>query len=141
PCSPTPPRSRWCRAPSTRNPPSRSRIARSISSGGRSAASSASSSFGTRPYGNIMLLASDVTMDPLDVIILYGYRFKIALGFRNWLRTSLPERPQSELDVAHALLTILPEFLGAGPADPVLAKFLRGRLFRPPQPVTQQRAA
>jgi len=166
-----------------------------------------------------MLLSSDVTMDPLDVIVLYGYRFKIELGFRHavrvvgsyayhfwmmamtprrhvsgnqymhrrparyrqqvrrklaayhryvqlgcvaqgllqylaltcgatvwqlfrsWVRTMDPERPPSELVVAHALRTSLPEFLGAGPADTVLAKFLRGRLFRPPRPVPQQRAA
>lgn len=158
-------------------------------------------------------------MDPLDVIILYGYRFKIELGFRHavhvvgsyayhfwmmamtplrrvsgnqylhrrpdwyrqqvrrklaayhryvqlaciaqgllqylaltcgstvwqlfrsWLRTMHPERPPSELVVAHALRTSLPEFLGVGPADPVLAKFLRRRLFRPFPPLAQPRAA
>lgn len=147
-------------------------------------------------HGNIMLLASDVTMDPLDVIILYGYRFKIELGFRHavhvvgsyayhfwmmamtplrrvsgnqymhrrpeqyrqqvrrklaayhryvqlgciaqgllqylaltcgstvwqlfrsWLRTMHPDRPPSELVVAHALRTSLPEFLGGAPPTP-----------------------
>lgn len=170
-------------------------------------------------HGTIILLSSDVTMDPLDVIILYGYRFKIELGFRHavhvvgsyayhfwmmamtplrrvsgnqylhrrpdwyrqqvrrklaayhryvqlaciaqgllqylaltcgstvwqlfrsWLRTMHPERPPSELVVAHALRTSLPEFLGVGPADPVLAKFLRRRLFRPFPPLAQPRAA
>ena len=170
-------------------------------------------------YGRIMLLATDVTLDPLDVIILYGYRFKIEVGFRHavrvigsyayhfwmmamtprrrvsgnqymphrteryraqvrrkltayhryvqlgciaqgllqylaltcgatvwrlfrsWLRTMDPGRPPSELVVAHALRTSLPEFLDAGPADPVLAKFLRRHLFRPQTSVAQARAA
>lgn len=158
--------------------------------------------------GDLMLLSSDLTMDPLDVLILYGYRFKIELGFRqavhvigsyayhfwmmamtplrrvsgnqfmhhrteryrqavrrkldayhryvqlaciaqgllqylaltcgatvwqlfrSWLRTMDPARPPSELVVAHALRTSLPDFLAAGPADPVLAKFLRAHLFQ-----------
>jgi hypothetical protein len=33
----------------------------------------------------MMLMASDITMDPLDIIILYGYRFKIEVGFRHAL--------------------------------------------------------
>jgi hypothetical protein len=35
--------------------------------------------------GSIMLLSTDVTMDPLDVIVLYAYRYKIELGFRHAL--------------------------------------------------------
>ena len=170
-------------------------------------------------HGAIMLLSTDVTMDPLDVIILYGYRFKIELGFRHalrvvgsyayhfwmmamtpirrvrgnqymhhrseryrqhvrrklaayhrsvqlaciapgllqylaiscgptvwhlfrsWLRTMHRDRPPSELVVAHALRASLPEFLAAGPTDPVLAKFLRRHLFRPPAPIPERRAA
>jgi DDE superfamily endonuclease len=37
-------------------------------------------------HGALMLLSTDLTMDPLDVIILYGYRFKIELAFRHALR-------------------------------------------------------
>lgn len=170
-------------------------------------------------HGTIMLMSTDITMDPLDVIILYGYRFKIELSFRHalhvvgsyayhfwmqamtplrrisgnqymhrkseryrqqvrrkltayhrhvqlgciaqgllqylaltcgptvwllfrsWLRTMHRDRPPSELVVAHALRTSLPEFLGAGPTDPVLAKFLRRHLFRPPDRIPQSRAA
>ncbi len=33
-------------------------------------------------YGPLMLLATDVSWDPLDVIVRYAYRFKIELGFR-----------------------------------------------------------
>lgn len=32
--------------------------------------------------GQIILMTTDVTMDPLAVIALYGYRFKIELGFK-----------------------------------------------------------
>jgi len=35
--------------------------------------------------GSIMLLCTDITMDPLDIIILYAYRYKIELGFRHAL--------------------------------------------------------
>ena len=35
--------------------------------------------------GSIMLLCTDITMDPLDVIIIYAYRYKIELGFRHAL--------------------------------------------------------
>ncbi len=170
-------------------------------------------------HGTIMLMSTDVTMDPLDVIILYGYRFKIELSFRHalrvvgsyayhfwmkamtplrrvsgnqymhhrseryrqqvrrklaayhcyvqlgciaqgllqylaltcgptvwhlfrsWLRTMHRDRPPSELVVAHALRTSLPEFLAAGPPDPILAKFLRRHLFRSPKPIAERRAA
>jgi len=169
--------------------------------------------------GALMLLSTDVTMDPLDVIILYGYRFKIELGFRqalhvvgsyayhfwmmamtpirrvsgnqymhhkselyrlrarcklaayhryvqlgciaqgllqylalsygttvwqlfrSWLRTMHRDRPPSELVVAHALRASLPEFLAAGPADPVLAKFLRRQLLAPHDQARQRPAA
>lgn len=32
-----------------------------------------------------MLMSTDTTMDPLDVIVLYAYRYKIELGFRHAL--------------------------------------------------------
>ena len=32
--------------------------------------------------GTIFLLATDLTLDPLEIILLYGYRFRIELGFR-----------------------------------------------------------
>jgi hypothetical protein len=37
-------------------------------------------------HGTIMLMTTDVTINPLDVLILYGYRFKIELTFRHALR-------------------------------------------------------
>ena len=157
--------------------------------------------------GAIMLMCTDLTLDPLDVIVLYAYRFKIELSFRHalrivgsyayhfwmlamipirrvrgnqymhhrseryrqqvrrklaayhnhvqlgciaqgllqylaisytttvwqlfrsWLRTMHPDRPPSELVVAHALRSSLPEFLAAGPLDAILAKFLRDRIY------------
>jgi hypothetical protein len=169
--------------------------------------------------GSIMLVCTDISMDPLDVILLYGYRFKIELGFRHalrvvgsyayhfwmmgmtpirrvsgnqymhrkseryrqqvrrkldayhryvqlgciaqgllqylaisygrtvwhlfrsWLRTMHRDRPPSELVVAHALRTSLPEFLAAGSPDPVLAKFLRRQLLRPRDQARQRAAA
>ncbi|MGB6853615.1 MAG: transposase [Thermoanaerobaculia bacterium] len=152
--------------------------------------------------GNLILLTSDTTLDPLDVITLYGYRFKIEVGFRqaiqvmgsyfyhfwmramtprkrasgrqdirrrpkkyqqlvrrkidayhrfvqlgciaqgllqllaiqhrpsvwkrfrSWLRTMHPEQPPSELVVAQALRTSLPEFLADTTDTNDLAKFL-----------------
>ena len=169
--------------------------------------------------GRLILLSTDITMDPLDVIILYGYRFKIELGFRqalhvvgsyayhfwmmahdtpptrqrqpvhapqvrplssarspktrayhryvqlaciaqgllqflalsygstvwqlfrSWLRTMHRDRPPSELVVAHALRSSLPEFLAVGPADLVLAKFLRRQLLEPHDHARQRPAA
>lgn len=35
--------------------------------------------------GNIILLSTDTTMHPIDVIVLYAYRYKIELGFRHAL--------------------------------------------------------
>ncbi|MHC4504108.1 MAG: hypothetical protein ACYTFI_12440 [Planctomycetota bacterium] len=32
--------------------------------------------------GDLILMTTDTTLDPLDVIALYGYRFKIETGFR-----------------------------------------------------------
>jgi hypothetical protein len=32
--------------------------------------------------GTIFLLATDLTLEPMEIILLYGYRFKIELGFR-----------------------------------------------------------
>ncbi len=169
--------------------------------------------------GSMILMASDLTMDPLDIIILYGYRFKIEVGFRHalhvvgtyayhfwmaamsplrrvsgnqymhhkpdryralvrrkldayhryvqlgciaqgllqylaitarstvwnlfrsWLRTMRTELPPSELVVAHALRSSLPEFLAGGPPDLILAKFLRRLLFSRRDQVRQPRAA
>jgi hypothetical protein len=33
--------------------------------------------------GELILMTTDLTLDPLDVIALYGYRFKIEVGFRH----------------------------------------------------------
>lgn len=170
-------------------------------------------------HGSIVLMSTDLTMDALDVIILYGYRFKIELGFRHavrvvgtyayhfwmmamtplhrvsgnqymhrrsaryrqqvrrklaayhthvqlgciaqgllqylaltcgptvwqlfrsWLRTMHPDRPPSELVVAHTLRSGLPEFLAAEPSDPTLAKFLRRWLFKAHRQAPQYLAA
>ena len=32
--------------------------------------------------GTIFLLSTDLTLDPLEILVLYGYRFRIELGFR-----------------------------------------------------------
>jgi len=152
--------------------------------------------------GALILLSSDLRLDPLEVIALYGYRFKIEAGFRqavqvlgtyayhfwlarmaprkrgsgnqdirkrsaaykaavrrklaayhrfvqlgciaqgllqllaltqrhtvwqrfrSWLRTMHPELPPSELVVAQALRTTLPEFLEDPLAPADLVKFL-----------------
>lgn len=37
--------------------------------------------------GRIVLLSSDTSLDPLQVVALYGYRFKIEVGFRQALYT------------------------------------------------------
>ena len=54
--------------------------------------------------GMLFLLSSDATMNPLDIIALYGYRFKIEVGFRQalhvvgayayhfWMKTMTPIR-------------------------------------------------
>jgi hypothetical protein len=36
--------------------------------------------------GSVILMCTEITMDPLDIIILYSYRFRIELGFRHALR-------------------------------------------------------
>lgn len=170
-------------------------------------------------HGSIILMCTDLTLDPLDVIILYAYRFKIELGFRqalhvvgsyayhfwmaamtpirrvtgnqymhhkseryrqqvrrklrayhshvqlscivqgllqylaitsgstvwqlfrSWLRTMHTDCPPSELVVAHALRSSLPEFLAGGPPHPVLAKFLRSHLFQAHDQARQRVAA
>jgi hypothetical protein len=152
--------------------------------------------------GALILMSTDLTLDPLDVIVLYGYRFKIEAGFRqavqvlgayayhfwmaplsarrrgsgnqdirkrstaykqalrrkigayhrfvqlgciaqgllqllaiqkqrtvwqrfrSWLRTMNPDLPPSELVVAQALRTTLPEFLADPLAPADLVKFL-----------------
>ena len=61
--------------------------------------------------------------------------------FRSWLRTMHPDQPPSELVVAHALRSSLPEFLAAGPTDPTLAKFLHHHLFSRPDQTYQHHAA
>jgi len=38
--------------------------------------------------GVVFLLSSDTTMNPLDIIALYGYRFKIEVGFRQALHVT-----------------------------------------------------
>jgi len=169
--------------------------------------------------GSMILMSTDTTMDPLDLIILYGYRFKIELSFRHalhvvgtyayhfwmmamtplprlsgnqymhrksdhyrrmarrklaayhnyvqlgcvaqgllqylaitarptvwslfrsWLRTMRPELPPSELVVAHALRSSLPDFLRLGASDANLTKFLRTFLFSPRHHLRQPRAA
>lgn len=37
--------------------------------------------------GRILLMTTDTSLDPLQVFALYGYRFKIEVGFRHALRT------------------------------------------------------
>jgi hypothetical protein len=154
--------------------------------------------------GSIFLLSTDLTLQPLDILMLYGYRFKIELGFRqavhvlgtyayhfwmsgmkplrrgqgdqylhrtaklyrdaiarkinafhlhvqlgaiaqgllqylaiqhtaevwrsfrSWLRTMNPELPPSELVVATALRSILPEFLASTRIGPDIKKILEG---------------
>lgn len=153
--------------------------------------------------GTIFLLSTDLTLAPLEILMLYGYRFKIELGFRqaihvlgayayhfwmcgmkplrrgqgdqylhrtsdayraavrrkmrafhlhvqlgcvaqgllqhlalnhsaqvwrcfrSWLRTMNPDAPPSELVVANALRSTLPEFLASSMLDPNLRKILR----------------
>lgn len=153
--------------------------------------------------GRIMLMTTDLNMDPLAVIALYGYRFKIELGFkqavhvigtyayhfwmksmkpigrksgdqnlkdesiqywskvirkinayhryiqlgciaqgllqylaitrgsvvwdhfRSWLRTMNPNQPPSELVVAHALRSTLPEFLETAAPENELKKIMQ----------------
>ena len=172
-----------------------------------------------RVRGSIILMCTDLTMDPLDVIILYAYRYKIELGFRHalrvvgsyayhfwmmamtpirrasgnqymhrrseryrqqirrklaayhshvqlgciaqgllqylaiscsstvwqlfrsWLRTMHTDRPPSELVVAHALRSSLPEFLAASPLDAILAKFLRHKIYARAHQAPQRIAA
>jgi DDE superfamily endonuclease len=169
--------------------------------------------------GSIILMCTDLTMDPLDVIILYAYRYKIELGFRHalrvvgsyayhfwmmamtpirrasgnqymhrrseryrqqvrrklaayhshvqfgciaqgllqylaitcsstvwqlfrsWLRTMHTDRPPSELVVAHALRSSLPEFLAASPLHAILAKFLRDKIYARAHQAPQRIAA
>jgi hypothetical protein len=152
--------------------------------------------------GSIILMCTDLTLDPIDIIVLYAYRYKIELTFRHalhvigvyayhfwmsamtplrrvsgnqhlhrktenyrqqvrrklhayhahiqlgciaqgllqylalqftptvwqtfcgWLRTMKLDLPPSELVVAHALRSTLPDFLRIGPDDAKLRKFL-----------------
>jgi hypothetical protein len=61
--------------------------------------------------------------------------------FRSWLRTMHRDRPPSELVVAYALRSSLPEFLAAGPTESTLAKFLRHRIYARPDQAPQRVAA
>jgi hypothetical protein len=152
--------------------------------------------------GSIILMSTNLALDPVEIILLYAYRYKIELGFRHalhvigtyayhfwmkamtplrrvsgnqhlhrkteryrqavrrklhayhthiqlgciaqgllqylaihftttvwqsfgsWLRTMKPHLPPSELVVAHALRSTLPDFLHAGPSDAKLRNFL-----------------
>jgi hypothetical protein len=169
--------------------------------------------------GTIFLLSTDLTLAPLEVLQLYGYRFRIELGFRqavhvigaygyhfwmkgmkplrrgdgdqylhhtsdayrtairrklaayhayvqlgciaqgllqhlslnhtsevwrcfrSWLRTMNPGLPPSELVVANALRTGIPEFISSPGLDPNLTKFWQK--YRNPDPdlVTRTTAA
>jgi len=160
--------------------------------------------------GTIFLLSTDLTLAPLEIIQLYGYRFRIELGFRqavhvlgaygyhfwmkgmkplrrgdgdqylhrtsdayrtairrklaayhayvqlgciaqgllqhlslnhtaevwrcfrSWLRTMNPGLPPSELVVANALRTGIPEFISSPGLDPNLTKFWQN--YRDPDP-------
>jgi DDE superfamily endonuclease len=168
--------------------------------------------------GAIILLCTDLTLDPVDVIILYAYRYKIELSFRHalhvlgvyayhfwmltmtplrrvsgnqhlhrkteqyrqqvrrklhayhahiqlgciaqgllqylalyfsttvwqtfrsWLRTMKLDLPPSELVVAHALRSTLPDFLRIGPADANLRKFL-ARIIGSAKPLRDRQMA
>jgi len=168
--------------------------------------------------GRIILLCTDLHLDPVEVIMLYAYRYKIELSFRHalhvigiyayhfwmlamtplrrvsgnqhlhrkseqyrhqvrrklhayhahiqlgciaqgllqylalqfsatvwqtfrsWLRTMKPELPPSELVVAHALRSTLPDFLRIGPVDAKLRKFLV-RIVGSAAPLRDQRQA
>lgn len=61
--------------------------------------------------------------------------------FRSWLPTMHTNRPPSELVVAHALRSTLPEFLAVGRPHPTLAKFLRSHLFEAHHQASQRHAA
>ena len=160
--------------------------------------------------GTIFLLSTDLTLAPLEILQLYGYRFRIELGFRqavhvlgaygyhfwmkgmkplrrgdgdqylhrtsdayrtairrklaayhayvqlgciaqgllqhlslnhtaevwrcfrSWLRTMNPGLPPSELVVANALRTGIPEFISSPGLDPNLTKFWQN--YRDPDP-------
>ena len=51
------------------------------------------------------------------------------------------DRPPSELVVAHALRSSLPEFLAASPLDAILAKFLRHKIYARAHQAPQRIAA
>ena len=169
--------------------------------------------------GLIFLLATDTSLKPLEIIQLYGYRFKIETGFRqavqvlggyayhfwmmamtpirrrsgnqylhrktaeyrqhvhrkisayhayiqlgciaqglllylatsygslvwtrfrSWLRTMNPNQPPSELVVAYALRSDLPEFLASPDADHDLKKFLSSYQNKAEDPARRSRAA
>ena len=160
--------------------------------------------------GTIFLLSTDLTLAPLEILLLYGYRFRIEVGFRqavhvlgaygyhfwmkgmkplrrgdgdqylhrtsdayraairrklaayhvhvqlgciaqgllqhlainhtaevwrcfrSWLRTMNPSLPPSELVVANALRTGIPEYFSSPGLDPTLAKFCQD--YRTPDP-------
>ena len=57
-------------------------------------------------------------------LLTVHYRPSVWARFRSWLRTMHPEQPRSELVVAQALRTSLPEYLAATADCGDLAKFL-----------------
>jgi len=57
-------------------------------------------------------------------LLAIEHRASVWAGFRSWLRTMHPEQPPSELRVAQALRTSLPENLAATAECGDLVKFL-----------------
>ncbi len=85
------------------------------------------------------------TLAPLEILQIYGYRFRIEVGFRQavhvlgaygyhfWMQGTMnPSLPPSELVVANALRTGIPEYFSAPGMDPSLTKFWQD--YRTPDP-------